>query len=64
MAAPEADVADDCCRVCLIEHDPEIHRATLEIHAWLRADVLQGFDGAPPERQYQDKGKKTFGSIY
>ncbi len=27
------------CKVCLTEHDPEIHEATLRLHEWLRARI-------------------------
>jgi len=28
------------CRVCLVEHDEEIHAATLSIRDWLREEVM------------------------
>jgi hypothetical protein len=27
------------CKVCLTEHDPEIHEATLQVHRWLRENI-------------------------
>jgi len=32
------------CRVCLAEHDAEIHDATARIHAWFRAQVTHDFE--------------------
>jgi hypothetical protein len=29
------------CKVCLVEHDEEIHAATLSLHEWLRELLLQ-----------------------
>ena len=29
------------CRVCLVEHEPEIHDATLRVREWLRREVLR-----------------------
>jgi hypothetical protein len=31
------------CRVCLMEHDDEIHAATLNVHDWFHELVTQGF---------------------
>jgi len=28
------------CRVCLLEHDEEIHAATLSVRDWLREEVM------------------------
>jgi hypothetical protein len=38
------------CRVCLGEHDEEIHSATLSVRGWFREQVLQSFydDGVLP----------------
>jgi hypothetical protein len=30
------------CRVCLVEHDEEIHAATLSIRDWFREEVMLG----------------------
>jgi hypothetical protein len=30
------------CRVCLVEHDDEIHAATLSIHDWFHEQVTLG----------------------
>ena len=27
------------CKVCLLEHDPEMHEATVRLHEWLRERV-------------------------
>jgi hypothetical protein len=32
---------ENVCRVCLIEHDEEIHEATLSLRSWLRESVEQ-----------------------
>jgi len=38
------------CRVCLGEHDDDIHSATLDVHAWYRARVTRYFEkDDPPE---------------
>ena len=39
------------CRVCLGEHDDDIHSATLDVHAWYRARVTRYFekDDSPEE---------------
>ncbi len=29
------------CKVCLVQHDEEIHAATNHVHAWFRAQVTQ-----------------------
>ena len=34
------------CKVCLVQHDDEIHAATNRVHAWLRAQVRTGLDEA------------------
>ena len=31
------------CRVCLLEHDDEIHAATLSIRDWFHAQVVRNF---------------------
>jgi len=30
------------CKVCLLEHDEEIHAATLNVHHWFHDQVTQG----------------------
>jgi hypothetical protein len=35
------------CRICLGEHNAEIHHATLAIHGWLRARLRRVL-GPPP----------------
>jgi hypothetical protein len=34
------------CKTCLVEHDEEIHEATVNVHEWLRAKLQ--FDLAEP----------------
>jgi len=31
------------CKVCLVQHDDEIHAATLSVHLWFHEQVTQGF---------------------
>jgi len=31
------------CKVCLVQHDDEIHAATLSVHDWFHEQVTQGF---------------------
>jgi len=37
------------CKVCLVQHDEEIHAATKRVHAWLRAQVAVGLHEAPDD---------------
>ena len=37
------------CRVCLIEHDPEIHQATLDVRRWFAYEVTKHFEDALEE---------------
>ena len=30
------------CKVCLLEHDDEIHAATVSVHNWFHEQVTQG----------------------
>jgi hypothetical protein len=30
------------CRVCLVEHDEEIHEATLRVRSWWKEEVTVG----------------------
>lgn len=32
------------CRVCLGEHDEDIHAATVAVHAWFRGHVTRYFE--------------------
>ena len=32
------------CAVCLVEHDEEIHAATLDVLGWFKDQVTQGFE--------------------
>jgi len=34
------------CKVCLVEHDEEIHAATNRVHTWFRDQVTQGLGDA------------------
>ena len=34
---------DTDCAVCLIEHDDELHEATLRVKSWFRYEVTLGF---------------------
>ena len=34
------------CKVCMVEHDEEIHAATSRIHAWFRVQVTQDLGDA------------------
>ena len=36
------------CRVCLVEHDEEIHAATLSLRQWLREKVTRELSPEPP----------------
>jgi hypothetical protein len=39
----DADAESDfSCPVCLVEHDPEIHAATLRVRAWFQRQVKLG----------------------
>ncbi len=40
-AAHDAD-----CQVCLLEHDSEIHDATLSVHQWLRQELIRKLDAS------------------
>jgi hypothetical protein len=42
------------CKVCLIEHDEEIHAATTRVHAWFRAQVTQGMRDAADDLILRD----------
>ncbi len=35
------------CRVCLGEHDDEIHAATLSVRLWFRDEVTRSFQPRP-----------------
>jgi hypothetical protein len=37
------NVSADDCRVCLGEHEDDIHSATLSVHAWYRGHVTRYF---------------------
>jgi hypothetical protein len=44
----EADSMTPECRTCLGRHDPEIHAATLRIHAWVRQRLRRLLEPLPP----------------
>ena len=29
------------CRLCLTQHDEEIHEATIRLHTWMRDEILR-----------------------
>lgn len=31
------------CKVCMVQHDDEIHAATVSVHTWFHDQVTQGF---------------------
>ncbi len=31
------------CKICLVQHDDEIHAATLSVRGWFHQQVIQGF---------------------
>ncbi|MDR3699125.1 MAG: hypothetical protein P4L56_05785 [Candidatus Sulfopaludibacter sp.] len=37
------------CKVCLLAHDEELHRATLAVREWHRWQVTKGFEAARNE---------------
>ncbi|MBZ5623549.1 MAG: hypothetical protein LAQ69_33225 [Acidobacteriia bacterium] len=37
------------CTVCLVEHDDEIHAATLSVRSWFHQQVVQGFYDEPSD---------------
>jgi hypothetical protein len=37
------------CRICLVEHDPEIHEATLGVRRWFAYEVTKYFADEPEE---------------
>jgi hypothetical protein len=45
--APYVDYSGNECRVCLGEHDEEIHAATLSIKSWFREEVTKSFRIVP-----------------
>jgi hypothetical protein len=36
------------CKVCLVEHDSEIHEATVRLHEWLRDRVKRSIEDPQP----------------
>ena len=40
------------CKVCLVEHDEELHEATLRVRSWFREEVTLGlFDYVEVEEE-------------
>lgn len=37
------------CKICLVQHDDEIHAATISVRTWFRNQVTQGFYDDPVE---------------
>jgi hypothetical protein len=37
------------CKVCLVQHDDEIHAATINVRTWFHQQVTQGFYEEPQE---------------
>ena len=37
------------CKVCLVQHDDEIHAATISVRSWFHQQVTQGFYDDPQE---------------
>ena len=35
------------CKVCMIKHDIEVHRATVSVHRWLRLRLLRALEPPP-----------------
>lgn len=42
------------CKVCLVEHDPEIHEATLEVRRWFAYEVTKYFDEPAEWQELED----------
>ncbi|HEY2016843.1 MAG TPA: hypothetical protein VGH38_25235 [Bryobacteraceae bacterium] len=38
------------CKVCLVQHDDEIHAATVSVHGWFHDQVTQGFYDDPEDQ--------------
>ncbi len=52
-------MSDTGCRICLVEHDPEIHDATLRVHNWFRDEVNRLLRPiAVPESREETKPKR------
>ncbi len=39
------------CKVCMMEHDEEIHDATLSVRHWFAWQVTKHFESFPPQGQ-------------
>ncbi len=44
------------CRICLVPHDAEIHRATADVHDWLRSDMAYRISKPPAVPQKKPRG--------
>jgi hypothetical protein len=42
------------CKVCSVEHQADIHNATLSVHSWLREEVRKKL-AQPAQPQFQLK---------
>ncbi len=43
------------CSVCLVEHDEDIHAATLSVHDWFHGQVTQGFREDPEDQPVEER---------
>jgi hypothetical protein len=41
------------CKVCMMEHDEEIHDATLSVRRWFAFQVTKHFEQFPPQQQIE-----------
>lgn len=48
------------CRVCLVEHDEDIHAATLRVREWFRDWVLMFSRKTPMPRENANKNPKRW----
>lgn len=48
------------CHVCLIEHDPEIHAATLRVREWFRLDLQLTLNFEVPKPAKSKKPQRPF----
>jgi hypothetical protein len=44
------------CKICLVEHEQETHKATLSIHSWLREEIRKKLEPPPAPPEIQPKG--------
>jgi len=50
------------CKVCLVQHDDEIHAATLSVREWFREEVTQSFYEEPAEVPQTSEAEGSEGS--